>query len=126
MKNKLLTLILSFFTAISSAQLSVSELASLIYLRVAGVPLPLQSEDGSPHPLRVKMENLIKEGKLQEAAYEATSEPTFYSITLVSTFVPYSNPDKSTKAPLNDFTALIAGVAKEEDPKLQFKLQCSL
>lgn len=60
-------------------------------------------------------ENLIKQNKPGEAArLIIDSNKGFYNVTLKNFFTPMSNEDRTTFAPLNDMTATMIGVTRDE------------
>ena len=88
------------------------EQAKRIYSRIAGVP-PSQA-------VLDQMTQLIQsEGQTQgllDAAKIATSAPSFYNVTLKEFVNPWTNRDQSPYVPLNDYTATVIGMVRDDVP----------
>ncbi|MBU3004764.1 hypothetical protein [Paraglaciecola arctica] len=82
------------------------EQAKRIHDRLTGIPPSIQVLD--------EMESLISEGKIQEAAAIAMQNPAFYSITLKNWITPWTNEEADVFAPLNDYTATIIGMVRDD------------
>jgi|LULL01.1.fsa_nt_gb hypothetical protein len=62
-----------------------------------------------------KYEKMVKDGKIKAAAKEIVeSNQGFYNVTLKNFFTPMSNEDGTQFAPLNDMTATLIGVTRDE------------
>lgn len=98
-----------FILAISTLPLTYAgprEQAKRIHDRLTGIPPSIQVLD--------EMESLISEGKIQEAAAIAMQNPAFYSITLKNWITPWTNEEADVFAPLNDYTATIIGMVRDD------------
>jgi hypothetical protein len=82
------------------------EQAKRMHDRLAGVPPSNDVLD--------QMENLISEGNVRGAADIAMDDPAFYSVTLKNWVAPWTNEDSDVFAPLNDYTATVIGVTRDE------------
>jgi hypothetical protein len=82
------------------------EQAKRIHDRLAGVPPSNDVLD--------QMEILVSAGDVQGAADIAMDNPTFYSVTLKNWVAPWTNEDADVFAPLNDYTATVIGIARDE------------
>jgi hypothetical protein len=82
------------------------EQAKRIHDRLTGVPPSIQVLE--------QMETLINAGNIRGAADIAMQEPAFYSVTLKNWITPWTNEDADIFAPLNDYTATIIGIARDE------------
>jgi len=60
------------------------------------------------------METLINEGNVRGAADIAMQDSAFYSVTLKNWITPWTNEDADVFAPLNDYTATIIGITRDE------------
>lgn len=65
------------------------------------------------NPDIIKMKGLIEQGKIKEAALVAAETDNFYNITIRDFAAKMSNRELDPAAPLNDFTATIIGIAKD-------------
>lgn len=84
------------------------ELAWKMHNRLTGLP---------PKPLVLDdMENLIQNGDKEGAAALAMQNPAFYNVTLKNWIKPWSNRDQTPRIPLNDYTATIIGVIRDDVP----------
>ncbi|HVY65677.1 MAG TPA: hypothetical protein VHH11_12720, partial [Gammaproteobacteria bacterium] len=50
------------------------------------------------------------------AALMATDDPAFYNVTLKNLVTPWTNRDQSVFAPLNDYTATVIGMVRDNKP----------
>lgn len=82
--------------------------AKRMHDRIAGVP-PTQSVLNS-------METLVQSGDYVGAALIATDNPAFYNVTLKNFVTPWTNRDQSVFAPLNDYTATVIGMVRDNKP----------
>jgi hypothetical protein len=90
-----------------------TEQAKRIYSRIAGVP-PSQA-------VLNQMTQLISssggsQAGLVAAAAVATSAPSFYNVTLKEFVNPWTNRDQSAFVPLNDYTATVIGMVRDDVP----------
>lgn len=102
--RSLFCLALSF--AASPAYSTARDQAYRMHSRLAGVPPAAAVLD--------QMEALIKTGKLDDAAKIAMSNPSFYNLTLKNWVAPWTNKDQSIRAPLNDYSATIIGMVRDD------------
>jgi len=84
---------------------SVSQ-AKRIHDRIAGVP-------PSPAILQ-QMSALIDQGDDLGAAQIALQSPSFYNVTLKNWVTPWTNEDSDVFAPLNDYTATVIGIVRDD------------
>lgn len=82
------------------------EQAKRIHDRLAGVPPSNEILD--------QMESLISTGDVRGAADIAMDHPAFYSVTLKNWITPWTNEDADIFAPLNDYTATVIGITRDE------------
>ncbi|MGD8567817.1 MAG: hypothetical protein PVJ39_07000 [Gammaproteobacteria bacterium] len=101
-------------TSMSVAYAGPREQAKRIHDRLTGVP-PSASD-------LQNMENLISAGDPVGAAQYAM-DPTrnsrakyFYNVTLKNWITPWTNVDQTQFAPLNDYTALVIGMIRDDVP----------
>jgi hypothetical protein len=83
-----------------------SEQAKRIHDRLAGVP-------GTSIVIQ-QMADLIEAGDAQGAAKLAMQSPSFYNITLKNWVTPWTNEEIDVFAPLNDYTATVIGMIRDE------------
>jgi hypothetical protein len=83
------------------------EQAKRIHDRLAGVP-PTETT-------LQQMETLISGGDPLGAAMIAVEHDDFYNVTLKNWVTPWTNEEKSVFAPLNDYTATIIGIIRDDD-----------
>jgi hypothetical protein len=82
--------------------------AKRIFDRIAGVPpTPQQLND---------MEQLLLNGDDIGAANIALQAPSFYNVTLKNFVTPWTNRDQTVFAPLNDYTATVIGMVRDDIP----------
>lgn len=84
------------------------EQARRIHDRIAGVP-PSDS-------VLAQMEADIIAGRPLDAASRALEHPSFYNVTLKNFVTPWTNRDQSVFAPLNDYTATVIGMVRDNVP----------
>jgi hypothetical protein len=78
--------------------------ATRIYNRVAGVP-----------PTAAQLAQLMATDPVS-AALVATQDPAFYNNTIRNLAAPWTNRDQSVFVPLNDYTATVIGMVKDNVP----------
>jgi hypothetical protein len=83
------------------------EQAKRIYDRIAGVPASEAQIDA--------MAALLP-GDPIGAAKIATEDPAFYGVTLKNLVTPWTNRDQTVFAPLNDYTATVIGMVRDDVP----------
>ena len=91
-----------------AAQAGPREQAKRMHDRIAGVP-PADS-------VLAAMETEIAAGRTQAAALLAMDHPAFYSVTLKNLVTPWTNRDQTVFAPLNDYTATVIGMVRDDVP----------
>ena len=91
---------------ITQANSSSLEQAKRLHDRITGVPPSMQT--------LIEMSTLIDQGKVKEAAYIAMQSPEFYSSTLKVFASPWTNKDQDIFYPLNDYSATIIGVVRDD------------
>jgi len=110
LKSNLTRALLCFLSLISLFSVSASatslEQAKRLHDRITGVPPSIQ--------VLVEMSSLIDQGKVTEAAYVAMESPEFYSSTLKVFASPWTNKDQDVFAALNDYSATIIGVVRDD------------
>lgn len=87
------------------AQAVTSDQALRIYNRIAGVPAPagaLSQMTAAPDPVT--------------AALVATNDPSFYNNTIRNLAAPWTNRSQSVFVPLNDYTATVVGMVRDNVP----------
>lgn len=99
----LLCLLLSLPFTLNAASL---EQAKRLHDRITGVPPSIIT--------LITMSELIEEGKVNEAAYVAMDSPEFYTTTLKVFASPWTNIDQNILFPLNDYSATIIGIIRDD------------
>ncbi|MFO1377399.1 MAG: hypothetical protein U1F14_10370 [Steroidobacteraceae bacterium] len=84
------------------------EQAKRMHERIAGVP-PAAS-------VLAAMESDIAAGRAVDAAYAAMDNPAFYNVTLKNFVTPWTNREQTMFAPLNDYTATVIGMVRDDVP----------
>ena len=98
----------SFFVfAENAAFAGPREMATRLYSRLA-------SQNPSKETLD-ELEADIAAGDWNKAAFKAMSEKNFYNTTLKDWFTPMTNRDGSITRPLNDMSATLIGIVRDED-----------
>lgn len=82
--------------------------AKRLHDRLAGVP-------PSPATLN-QMASLISGGDALGAANLAMQAPSFYNATLKNWITPWTNRDQTAFVPLNDYTATVIGMIRDDKP----------
>jgi hypothetical protein len=85
-----------------------NEQAKRIFDRIAGVP-PSATELAT-------MAADIQGGNPLSAAQVALAAPQFYNVTLKNMVTPWTNRDQTVFAPLNDYTATVIGMVRDDVP----------
>ena len=78
--------------------------AARMYNRIAGVP-----------PSATMLGNMTKTDAVS-AALMATNDPAFYNYTIRNLAAPWTNRDQSVFVPLNDYTATVVGMVRDNVP----------
>jgi len=94
-----LTLSLSFGTDALANQRDVYK---RIYDRLAGVP-----------PTPAVMKEMVTDTTVEKAAEKAMENPNFYNVTLKNFATPWTNEAQSVFEPLNDYSATIIGMIRD-------------
>ena len=90
------------------AQAGPREQAKRMHDRIAGVP---------PSDVVLSaMETDIAAGRTQQAALRAMDDPAFYAVTLKNLVTPWTNRDQTVFTPLNDYTATVIGMVRDDVP----------
>lgn len=90
----------------ASAHAGVREQAKRLHDRIAGVPPSATVLDA--------MAADIQGGNAVDAAYLAMDDEAFYNVTLKNFVTPWTNVDQTVFAPLNDFTATVIGMIRDD------------
>jgi hypothetical protein len=80
--------------------------AKRMHDRLAGVPASEATLD--------QMEALLVSGQATQAARIAMQSKTFYTTTLKNWITPWTNEEQSVFAPLNDYTATVIGMVRDD------------
>ena len=80
--------------------------AKRIHDRIAGVPPTNAVLDA--------MEADLNAGNPEAAAAEAMKNPAFYNVTLKNFATPWTNEEQTVFAPLNDYTATVIGMIRDD------------
>jgi hypothetical protein len=98
-------LVLGLFFILPSFAGSLEQ-AKRLHERIAGVP----ANEETLHT----MATLLNDNKAVEAAYVAMDSPDFYRTTLKLFATPWTNKDQDIFLPLNDYSATIIGVVRDD------------
>lgn len=90
------------------AEAGPREQAKRLHDRIASVP----PSDATLN----QMESLIQGGNRLGAAALATQNSAFYNVTLKNFAAPWTNRDQSVFVPLNDYTATVIGMVRDDVP----------
>ncbi len=101
------------FTAIAllvtgAANAGEREQAKTLHDRLAGVPPTADVLDS--------MATSISNGDAMSAAFAAMDNANFYNVTLKNFAAPWTNRDQSVFVPLNDYTATVIGMVRDDVP----------
>ncbi len=91
-----------------AAEAGPREQAKRMHDRIAGVP--------PSDAVLAAMEADIAAGQTQQAALRAMGDPAFYAVTLKNLATPWTNRDQTVFAPLNDYTATVIGMVRDDVP----------
>lgn len=104
--------LIAFFAAASllaaATHAGPREQARRMHDRIAGVP-----------PSGAVLESMaadIAAGRPLDAAYKAMESGAFYDVTLKNFATPWTNRDQTVFAPLNDYTATVIGMVRDDVP----------
>jgi hypothetical protein len=84
------------------------EQAKRLHDRIAGVPPSAQT--------LAQMVSEIENGNPLAAAMLAIEHPDFYNVTLKNWATPWTNEDQTPFAPLNDYSATVIGMVRDDVP----------
>jgi hypothetical protein len=84
------------------------EQARRIHERIAGVP--------PSDAVLATMEAAVAGGNAEGAAATAMQDSAFYRVTLKNFVTPWTNRDQTMFAPLNDYTATVIGMVRDDVP----------
>jgi hypothetical protein len=98
---------LAALTAVS-AYAGPREQAKRIHERLTGI--------APADPVLQSMETDVGSGNATDAAFTAMNAPTFYTVTLKNFVTPWTNRDQTVFAPLNDYTATVIGMVRDDVP----------
>jgi hypothetical protein len=79
--------------------------ATRMYNRIAGVP-----------PAAAQLAQMMAAADPVTAALIATQDPSFYNNTIRNMATPWTNRDQTVFAPLNDYTATVVGMVRDDVP----------
>ncbi|OOZ39537.1 hypothetical protein BOW53_11145 [Solemya pervernicosa gill symbiont] len=99
-----------FYGAVS-AQAGPREQAKRLHDRIAGVP----SSNGELDILADLIDG-SQPGTVEDAAYRVMDHPDFYNVTLKNMVTPWTNEAQTPFAPLNDYTATVIGMVRDDVP----------
>ncbi len=89
------------------------EQARRIHDRLAGIP---PASTGIAPTVLDRMAASIAAGHPLDAAYLAMQDRAFYNVTLKDFATPWTNEDRTVFAPLNDYTATVIGMVRDDIP----------
>ncbi len=92
----------------TAAEAGAREQARRIHERLAGVP-PSET-------VLADMQSDVAGGNATTAANTAMDNSSFYSVTLKNFAAPWTNRDQSVFVPLNDYTATVIGMVRDDVP----------
>jgi len=90
-----------------------AEQARRIYSRIAGVP---PSPTDIANMVALMGPSPASQAGLMAAAAYATNTQSFYNVTLKEFVNPWTNRDQSAFVPLNDYTATVIGMVRDDVP----------
>jgi hypothetical protein len=105
---KRVTAIVALVAFAALANAGPREQAKRMHDRIAGVP-PTDAVLGA-------METEIAAGRTMQAALIAMDNPSFYSVTLKNLVAPWTNREQTVFVPLNDYTATVIGMVRDDVP----------
>jgi len=106
LNNSFIAITSCLLLATTAAHAGPREQAQRLHDRIAGVPPQADVLD--------QMEDLVSAGNASEAAMLAMDNSAFYSVTLKNLVTPWTNEEETVFAPLNDYTATVIGVVRDE------------
>jgi hypothetical protein len=96
---------LALFAGLALAAAPNANQATRIYNRIAGVP-----------PNATELAQMLAAADPVTAALIATNDPAFYNGTIRNMAAPWTNRDQSVFVPLNDYTATVVGMVRDNVP----------
>lgn len=93
---------------VANAQMDDVDRARRIHDRLAGVP----PDDATLATMAMHVSN----GRADLAADLAMQNPNFYNVVLKNWITPWTNEDMTVFAPLNDYTATVIGMIRDDVP----------
>jgi hypothetical protein len=96
---------LALFGAAAFAAGPTPDQATRMYNRIAGVP-----------PTAAQLAQMVAAGDPVTAAMIATQDPAFYNNTIRNLAAPWTNVNQSVFVPLNDYTATVVGMVRDNVP----------
>ncbi|MCU7813827.1 MAG: hypothetical protein KZQ81_01175 [Candidatus Thiodiazotropha sp. (ex Rostrolucina anterorostrata)] len=93
----------------ASAIAGPREQAQRIHDRIAGIP-------PSAALLTQMVSEIVDNNDPLTAAMLATEHPDFYNVTLKNWATPWTNEDQTPFAPLNDYSAIVIGMVRDDVP----------
>lgn len=106
-KYLIVTAVIStYFFTLSNSFAGSRKQAKRIHDRLAGVPASIETI--------TDMSLLIEAGNVEQASYMAMSNPSFYNVTLKNWVTPWTNEEADVFSPLNDYTATVIGIARDD------------
>ena len=87
------------------AQAPNADQATRMYNRIAGIP-----------PTAAQLASMMAAADPISAALIATNDPAFYNDTIRNMAAPWTNRDQSVFVPLNDYTATVVGMVRDNVP----------
>jgi hypothetical protein len=91
--------------ATAFAAAPTADQATRMYNRIAGIP-----------PTAALLAQMMAAADPVTAALIATQDPSFYNNTIRNLAAPWTNRDQSVFVPLNDYTATVVGMVKDDVP----------
>ncbi len=89
------------------------EQARRMHDRLTGIP---PASTGAAPTVLDRMTSAIAAGKPLDAAYLAMQDSAFYNVTLKDFATPWTNEEQTVFAPLNDYTATVIGMVRDDVP----------
>jgi hypothetical protein len=94
----------------AAAHAGPNEQARRIYERIAGEEPPAQTLTAMANAITAQP----GQAGLLAAAAMATQAPDFYNVTVKNMVTPWTNRDQTVFAPLNDYTATVIGMVRDD------------
>ncbi|HEY4210905.1 MAG TPA: hypothetical protein VGM84_05475 [Steroidobacteraceae bacterium] len=94
------------FSNIGTVSAGPAEIAARMHNRIAGVP--------PSATVLSQMVTMVQANDLNGAALLATQNPNFYNVQLKTFVTPWTNRDQTVFAPLNDYTATVIGMVRDD------------